>query len=199
MNELLDISPVEPPRLGNKPAGNQEDFLQLLSASKLPNVVSTNSWPDVRVHGGAFDFKVVRPGQVIYCVAGSKLPTDKTARAREIVRRLAYGFHDWTAREIVARYHRDIKRSKAEVPTVSTTIPASVRIRRFLRNNPGATVGQIAQATGVAQPNVSRTISEWVEQGVLSTYRSGRETRCLLSSVTPEACLNDLETPVMRR
>jgi hypothetical protein len=199
MNGILDLSPIEPPRLGTQPAGNREDFVQLLSDGGLPNVVSTNSWPHVRVHGGPFDFKVVTPGQVIYCVAGSKLPADTTARALEIVRRLAYGFHDWAAREVVSRYHRDMKRSTVETSVERTTIPASVRIRRFLRSNPGATVGQIAQATGVAQPNVSRTIAGWIEQGTASSDRSGRETRCSLLTLSQEPTPTEGQPPQMRR
>lgn len=198
MTGILDLSPVQPPRLGTCPAGNKEDFVQLISVGGLPNVVSTNSWPDVRVHGGAFDFKVVKPGQVIYCIAGSKLPTDRTARAREIVRRLAYGFHDWAAREIVGRYHRDLQRS-IKASAERSTIPAAVRIRRFLRKNPGATVGQIAEATGVAQPNVSRTMAGWIEQGIATVDKSGRETRCSLINVAPDTAPDENETLPMRR
>lgn len=200
MNDVLDLSPVRSPALRHKPAGVQEDFVQLVADAGFRNVVSTHVWPDVRIHGGNDDFKVVSPGQIIYCIAGRDLPANPTARATEIMRRLAYGFHDWAAREIVGRYHRDLKRPSVQVP--AKTIPASVRIRRFLRSNPAATVGQIAAATGIAQPNVSRTISGWVEQGLAIADRDGRETRCsLIEPVTASHVSEETESlvPGMRR
>jgi hypothetical protein len=41
-------------------------------------------------------------GGAIYCLAGTTLPAEPKARARELLRRLAYGFNDYAAREVVA-------------------------------------------------------------------------------------------------
>ncbi|TLX17147.1 MarR family transcriptional regulator [Rhizobium sp. MHM7A] len=183
-NAVLDLTPIRPPALLPKAAGSSERFVDLVADAGFTNVVSTNVWPDIRVHGGNFDFKVARPGHPVYCIAGGNLPAAKEARAREILRRLAYGFHDWAARETVARYHRDLKR-KIGQDYASKPIPVSVRLRRFLRKNPGATIGEIATATGMAQPNVSRGISSLSDQGLVKVERFGREVRCSLIEPTP--------------
>jgi DNA-binding transcriptional ArsR family regulator len=182
---FLDLSPVPAPGVRQFAAGVPEEFTTIVTDAALKNVVSMNTWPDIRIHGGRQDFKVVSPGKVIYCIAGPLLPSGKEARAREILRRLAYGYHDWAAREVVARYHRDLKRP-AEIPQSNKTLPASVRIRRYLRNNPSSTVGEIATATGIAQPNVSRTIAQWAETGHITIERNGRETRCTLAPPSSE-------------
>jgi hypothetical protein len=76
----------------------------------MRNVVTLSRPLDIRVHGGPRDFKVPMLGGAIYCLAGTTLPAEPEPRAREMLRRLAYGFNDYAAREVAARYHRDRKR-----------------------------------------------------------------------------------------
>lgn len=185
---ILNPDPVSPPILKSEPAGRPFDFFKIVEDAGMRNVVSTSSPPDIRIHAGETDFKVPRPGRVVYCLAGPNLPLDRQGRAREVLRRLAYGYHDWAAREVVGRYHRDIKRRQAATASVSgkPKFPASVRIRRYLRSNPGASVGEVAASTGIAQPNVSRTLIQWQNEGSIRTKRDGRTVRCYLVEEAPE-------------
>lgn len=186
---ILDLSPVQPPSVKAEARGRPCDFWQIIKDAEMPSVVSTNSPPDIRIHSGSADFKVPSPGKVVFCLAGPSLPTGKRERAREILRRLAYGFHDWAARETVARYHRDIKRRKSELRKDArknrANFPAAVRIWGHLSDFPGASVTEIAEATGVAQSNVSRMISSWVEQDLVHTERLGKSLRCYLTENAP--------------
>lgn len=119
---ILDLSPLPAPRLSNIPAGEKVDLETVAHQAGMRYVVSTSMKPDVRIHAGNYDFKVPRPGRMIYCIGEQSLParSDSYQWAQEIMRRLAYGFHDWAAREIVSRYHRDIKRQRS-VP--DATVP----------------------------------------------------------------------------
>lgn len=188
---VLDLTPVPIPLLRGEAKGKPVDFLRIVSVAGMKNVVSMPAYPDIRIHGGEFDFKVPKAGSPVYCLSGIQLPSQAVARAREILRRLAYGYHDWAAREIVSRYHRDLKRSDQHVsaPNEGASkrgLPASVRIRRFLRANPWATVNEISRGTNVAQPNVSRTISQWVENGDISIRKRGRNVHCCLKETLPK-------------
>lgn len=195
----LDLSPVRTPLIKAEPIGHPVDFFQIVAAAGMRNVISTNNPPVIRIHDGAFDFKAVRPGQVVYCLAADNLPAGPRERSREILRRLAYGFHDWAARETVGRYHRDLKRGVAEHSATFSDGKASLKIVRYLRANPGATVGEITAATGVAQPNVSRTLSQWQEIGKVNIERHGRIARCYLAepSAMPSATREEQNAPRM--
>lgn len=192
-NGYLDPSPIPPPLVRADPLGRPSDFFDIVIAAGMRNVISTHNPPDIRICDGSRDFKAVRPGQVVYCLGEANLPGSGIERNREILRRLAYGFHDWAARETVARYHRDLKRPKVEAQNTLADGKASLKILRFLRANPGATVGQITSATGIAQPNVSRTLSQWHGTGKVTIERQGRIARCFLEepSETPAAAERD--------
>lgn len=116
--EILDLSPVYPPYLRSEPAGVKIDFDEVISDAEMLNVVTADVLPDVRIHSGKDDFIVIAPGHIINCVAASNLPEGRKARAREIIRRLAYGFHDFSAREVAKRYHSDLKRKRGELSRV---------------------------------------------------------------------------------
>lgn len=109
-DEVLNISPIDPPRLCVEPKGIKIDFKQVVADAEMQNVATAYNSPDVRIHDADFDFKVVQPGVIINCISVSFLPTEKKARAREIIRRLAYSFHDFSAREVAANYHRELKK-----------------------------------------------------------------------------------------
>ncbi|MFJ7439652.1 MarR family transcriptional regulator [Methylorubrum thiocyanatum] len=177
---ILDPSPVPAPALARTPAGKPMVFGELVRLARMPDVVSTNTPPIIMVHAGERDFKVPVPGRPIYCIAGATLPILPEARAREIMRRLAYGYLDWAARETVSRYHRDLKRS-TNVETKTDGLPATVRIRRLIRSNPGITIGEIARRTGIVQPNVSRAVAQLQSNGEIMVSREGRHARCSVS------------------
>jgi len=111
--DILDLSPIDPPRHEKEPQGRQVAFNDVVSAAGMLNVVTLPTPPDIRLHDGTGDFLVPRLGCPVYCISEAELPTGSRERSREIMRRLAYGFFDYAAREIVARYHRDLKRSTA--------------------------------------------------------------------------------------
>lgn len=107
--EALSIEPIDPPLLFAEAAGETVDFDEVVSAAEMLNVRTSEFQPDVRIHDGEHDFVVRTPGNIINCIAGCNLPEGKKARAREIIRRLAYGFHDISAREVAKRFHQDLK------------------------------------------------------------------------------------------
>jgi len=196
---ILSVDPVRPPILKKIPAGRPYDFFELVNDSGMRNVITTSSPPDIRIHAGDTDFKTPFPGKVIYCLSGPSLPMDKTDRAREILRRLAYGYHDWAAREVVSRYHRDIKRAQTKTTeTKQGVLPASVRIRRYLRSHPGASVGEIAASTDIAQPNVSRTLSQWQASKTVRLEKHGRAVLCFLVDAPEEALGTEPLSPTPR-
>jgi DNA-binding transcriptional ArsR family regulator len=155
----------------------------------MRNVVTLSRPLDIRLHGGPLDFKVPMPGGAIYCLAGTTLPAEREAQARELLRRLAYGFNDYAAREVVARYHRDRKREVLHSESDEQSEKAkraltksSLRIRRALRDRSACTIGELSELTGMAQPNVSRTISDLIKAGVVSKTRESKRVICRLAS-----------------
>jgi DNA-binding MarR family transcriptional regulator len=188
--DILDLSPVVPPLYGKEPRGRSVPFGDIVRAAGMRNVVTLPNLPDIRIHEGAHDFLVPRIGGAVYCVSEGGLPSDNRARSREILRRLAYGFFDYAARETVARYHRDLKRSTA--PPASSAdeearlarralSEAALRIKRVLREHESASVGDLAAMTGMAQPNVSRIVAIMVKSGAISVTREGRRVVCRLA------------------
>lgn len=189
IDEYLSPDPISAPAVKATPSGRRVSFFKVVDKARMRNVVSTFDPPDVRIHGGSRDFKAVSPGKVVYCIAEQNLKGLRGEDlAREIMRRLAYAFHDWASREVVGRYHRDLKR---KVVAAQRRLPepmrASLKIRRFLDINPGATVGEIAQGTGIAQPNVSRSIRHWQDEGRVAVVREGRFSRVFLK----DPCTDD--------
>ena len=94
-----------PPELRVDAAGVPVDFVSLCETAGL-RVVVTGRYPDVRLHREPVDFKAVSPGRVAYCLGLPLLPDDPSQRARTILDKLAYQFHDWAAREVVAAARR---------------------------------------------------------------------------------------------
>jgi DNA-binding MarR family transcriptional regulator len=188
--DILDLSPVAPPLYGKEPRGRSVPFGDIVRAAGMRNVVTLPNLPDIRIHEGAHDFLVPRIGGAVYCVSEGGLPSANRERSREILRRLAYGFFDYAARETVARYHRDLKRSTA--PPASSAdeearlarralSEAALRVKRVLREHESASVGDLAAMTGMAQPNVSRIVAIMVKSGAISVTREGRRVVCRLA------------------
>lgn len=128
-HSILDLSPLPAPRLSKTPQGERVDLEEIAHQAGMRYVISTPVKPDIRIYPGDFDFKVPRPGRAIYCIGENSLPprTDRSAWAREVMRHLAYVFHDWAAREIVSRYHRDVKRLQEASDDFVTPDPAPRR------------------------------------------------------------------------
>ena len=199
----LDPAPIPAPAVKPIATGRKLDFASTVKLSGMKNVVSTFDPPDVRIHNGDRDFKAVSPGRVVYCIAERNIPhANEMELAREVMRRLAYGFHDWAAREVVSRYHRDLKREVTKVQRQPPELMrASLKIKRFLRSNPGATVGEIADGTGIAQPNVSRTLRQWHNEGRIEVVREGRVARSFVIENQEEPSPTEKEsipTPAFR-
>jgi hypothetical protein len=107
----LDLSPVAT-ETRSEPAGAALAYLDVLKDAAMRSFAPGRTGvPDLRVHAGDVDFAVPtlagRP--TIYCIAGATLPKEPRDRAREIVRRLAYGFHHDLSRRAAAGYHGAIK------------------------------------------------------------------------------------------
>jgi len=193
----LDPSPIRPPKISRYPVGNAIDLPSLIPSAGMLNMVTGRS-PDVRVHGGAEDIRIPSPGHPIYCIAGALLPTDYTLRAREILRRLAYGFLDYSAREVVSRYHRDLRRalSTDHSDAVRVALKKDVKaLSAILEERGPSTVGELVAATGMVQPNVSRTIATMKENGLVSVRRDGKRLVCILNELHP---VNEVVRPLIR-
>lgn len=191
---ILDLSPIEPPGLASRPLGRPVPFPEIVASAGMKNIV-TGMAPDVMVYPGTRDFKVPRPGRPIYCIAGATLPTAPRLRAREILRRLAYGFADYPSREVVARYHRDLKRRAPDLDDAARAAvrTTTLRIRRAIEaaGQEGLTVSEIATKTRMAQSNVSRALAAMQQHGLVTLLRDGRSLRVHLNSdrlreITPE-------------
>lgn len=179
-NGVLDVAPIPPPRIVRIAVGKPVSFASVIADARMPDVVTTHSPPQIRVHAGQNDLRVPRAGSPVYCIGGATLPMEREARAKEIMRRLAYGFLDWAARETVGRYHRDLKRASLPIKP-RRDLPVSVQVRRLIRTSPGISVGEIAAKTGIAQPNVSRVLAGLAERGEVLVKRNGRDSAWYLS------------------
>lgn len=177
---VLDVAPVPPPRIARSAVGKVVSFASVVADARMPDVVSTHSPPQIRIHAGEGDLRVPRAGSPIYCIGGATLPMEREARAKEIMRRLAYGFLDWAARETVGRYHRDLKRANQPVKA-RKDMPVSVQVRRLVRASPGISVSEISTRTGIAQPNVSRALAALAEKGEVIVRRTGRDSAWFIS------------------
>jgi DNA-binding MarR family transcriptional regulator len=191
--DILDLAPVPPPSYAQQPLGRLVAFDDVVRAAGMRNVVTLSNPPDIRIHDGLEDLRVPRIGGPIYCISGLRLPFEERARAREILRRLAYGFFDYAAREIVARYHRDLKRASVvtnedeEARVARRALSeSSLRIKRALRETGSASIGELATMTGMAQPNVSRIVALMIESGVISAAKDGRRVVCRLAQRADE-------------
>jgi hypothetical protein len=185
---FLSVDLIAAPAVREDAAGVRWDFWDLVRQSGMRNVISTNDPPEIRIYSGDRDFKAVRPGRVIYCVADVGLPFDKRDRAREVLRRLAYGFHDWAAREIVSRYHRDVRRAlSGEATQKSEPMGALLKIRRFIDRNPGTTIPEVAEQTGVAPSSVYRAVADWMDSGRVQVVGVGIGAQYYLNEINKHA------------
>lgn len=187
--DILDLAPVPPPAYAREALGRAVAFDDVVRAAGMRNVVTLSNPLDIRIHGGLEDLRVPRIGGAIYCLSGPRLPFEPRAKAREVLRRLAYGFFDYAAREVVARYHRDLKRASFSPSEEDegnrlarrALSEASLRIKRALRETGSASIGELSTMTGMAQPNVSRTVALMADGGVVVTAKEGRKVVCRLA------------------
>jgi DNA-binding transcriptional ArsR family regulator len=190
-----------------QPAGRTISFDTLVHDAEMRNVVTLPNAPDIRVHGGTVDFRVPRAGATAYCISGTTLPTSPRERAREILRRLAYGFGEYAAREVVARYHRDLK-GREYAPPIESEAEAragrralskeALRVKRALRDLTQASIGELAAATGIAQPNVSRAVAVLVESGSVITAKDGKRVLCRLAPHPGKSVTDSAQWPADR-
>jgi len=96
------------------PFGEQIDFSDIVLSSDLPMVVSGSSaMPHVWLHDrDEHDYIVNREGLKPYCVISVRDLSVDAGGFREVVRRLAYGFNDYAALEVVERHNRDCERER---------------------------------------------------------------------------------------
>jgi DNA-binding transcriptional ArsR family regulator len=159
------------------PSGEQVDFGALCRKAGMKCIVSANNLPDVRIHSGSVDFKAVAPGKAIFCLSTSLLSGNIQEKARQILFKLAYQFHDWAAREVVAAYRRDEKRRIPENAEKlrNALAPTPLKIFLHVRENGRDRVGNLASDLGIAQPHVSRAIRTLEEAGMVVSEQVGRE------------------------
>lgn len=139
----------------------------------MKNVVSGKDGTRIHLIDGDKDLIVCKPGMRLYGISKQNLSAEPRERAREILRRLAYGFHDWAAREIVGRYHRDLK-AEAQTKREADRIGPTERVLRVLRKENGATVGRLSRATGLAQSNVTRAVRLLESRAQVICVQQGR-------------------------
>jgi hypothetical protein len=109
--DILSLDPIPMPKPVLKaPEGETLDLEEVTRLAGMKYVVSNPGGFSIRLVPGNRDLIERRPGFRVYAIGRDGIPEDPRAGSREILRRLAYAFHDWAAREIVARYHRDLKR-----------------------------------------------------------------------------------------
>ncbi len=132
--------------------GKKLDFGRLCRDAGFAKVVTIGAEPEVRLHDEADDWIVALPGRRGYLMARRKLPAAKRERARAILDRLAYGAHDWAAREIVLadrRRQRDDRIVEGQEDERRRRLAAeTLPLRRVLRREPGAGDERIAEALG---------------------------------------------------
>ena len=104
---ILSLNPIPAARPCRKVQGEPIDFQDVVRDAGMVLCVS-GGMPQVLIADIDRDRYVPRPGHVIRMVPRRFLPEEPRERAREIIRRLAYAHHDWAAREVAARYHRDL-------------------------------------------------------------------------------------------
>lgn len=146
----------------------------------MRNVVSGRDGTRVFLIDSDRDQVISKLGMRFLGVSKRGLPEDPRDRAREVLRRLAYGFHDWAAREIVGRYHRDLKREVQERGEKDRSGPAE-RVLRVLKKENGATIGRLARATGLAQSNVTRTVRLLEKRSLIRCVQHGRNVLVYLA------------------
>jgi len=146
----------------------------------MKNVVTLMFKPDIRICEGAIDYKVPAPGRTIYCIGENNLPSDRFNRAREILRRLAYGFHNYAAREVVARFHRDLKRSEGK-KTIDPSaeqrkadVMIALRVKRAIREaHDGIELKDLISVLSLPPQLIERAVNRLVQNGSIEVCESG--------------------------
>ena len=164
-----------PPALRAHATGVTVPFDALCVAAGVRRVVS-GRWPDVRVHGEALDFKAVTCGRVVCCLGRPLLPSDPGQRARVMLDKLAYQFHDWAAREVMAAARRCRQREAPERAALLRRVlaPTPVRVLLWLRHAHCARTVDLAAALQLPQPHVSRALKVLRAAGLLVERRAER-------------------------
>lgn len=112
-----DLTPIAAPFPRARKLGEAISFESVVADAGVRNVV-TGRIPPIFIHDEADDFYVPAPGARTYCLAVRNLPAARQARACEILRRMAYGFHEYASREVVGRARRDIVRGSLDLSHV---------------------------------------------------------------------------------
>ncbi|WP_157667326.1 hypothetical protein [Roseovarius mucosus] len=109
--DILNLDPVDPPAGVEKmPSGEILDLEEITKAAGMKWIITGTFGVTYLIIPGSRDLVERGEGYRIFGISEENLPQDSKGRSREIIRRLAYGFHDYAAREVAARYHRDLKR-----------------------------------------------------------------------------------------
>jgi hypothetical protein len=128
--------------------GTVWEFFDIVRQSGMRNVVSTNNPPQIRIHDGEGDYAVKKPGVTIFLVSSRGLPEYPKDRAAAVLRRLAAD--DWAAGEIIARHERHEELLRTGYFDLKPKISYEIlRVRRYLRQHPGAALDEVSEATGV--------------------------------------------------
>jgi DNA-binding transcriptional ArsR family regulator len=179
--DILSLEPVRAPRpVRAFDTSDPVAISRVAETAGMRNVVSGNDGTRIFLIDSDRDQVISKPGMRLLGVSKRGLPDDPCERAREILRRLAYGFHDWAAREIVGRYHRDLKREIQERAEKNRSSPAE-RVLKILRKENGATIGRLARATGLAQSNVTRTVRLLEKRTQIRCVQHGRNVLVYLA------------------
>lgn len=157
------------PGIRLQPEGETVSLSRLCSAACIPMRLTQSHGPDIRIHSGSESFRT--PGganaPVSLCLSGPSLPPSGRRRWVSALERLAYQFHDWAAREVLAAERRFLLK---EAPTLLSERYLSLSEARLLASvaeTREALRGDLAEVLRMAQPNVSRTIHSLFNKGLM--------------------------------
>lgn len=160
-----------PPTPRLHPSGEVVAFEALCALAGIRCTV-TGRMPEVRLHGQAEDFRAVAPGRNIACLGRPLLAGDPRLAARQVLDKLAYQFHDWAAREVLAA---DRRRPRSGEPAIATFItPTAWRVLGQVVARPSLRVGELAAVLALAQPHVSRALAALLLAGWVQVRPVGR-------------------------
>jgi DNA-binding MarR family transcriptional regulator len=188
-----------PPEIRSRPSGEPVAFDLICLKAEMRLVVSTSTPPDVRVHRESVDFKAVAPGRIAYCLGLPLLTGDPRQKSRLIIAKLAYQFHDWAAREVMAADRRELIR---QVPETAERLrkalsPVPLKVLLHLCENGQARVGDLAGDLILAQPHVSRAVQTLLDARMVECRRTGRYIT-VFPSILGRKQFSDLAEPERR-